>query len=332
MEFLAIGSSVKTPAESGPFFSTACSGQDLFCQIDSGYEPRHFVIGNVAYALGIARGITGGLKILARRGEVKEFSDMYNHTRHLALERLEAEAAERGCNAVVDIITRIIPFGPGRPRDADGRHRLVQPGAGAAQGALHLGADRRGALEPHPARLRPAPPAAGDERLRPGLRRRVHGVLPVVRPGRDRRGHPTGLRRPRELPRPHPPRGRGAEGRRRDRREDLHQRAGRRARRGDGHRHGHPQARRASRRRASSSSRRPSSATATRSSTRPRPCRACRSRGISTATDRPLPAEREGLAPRGAGPAGAAPGSSRSALRHPVCYGRTAATRKPMWS
>ncbi|MFI5454961.1 MAG: hypothetical protein ACHRXM_05870 [Isosphaerales bacterium] len=38
---------------------------------------------------------------------------MYNHTRHLALERLEAEAAERGCNAVVDIITRILPFGPG---------------------------------------------------------------------------------------------------------------------------------------------------------------------------------------------------------------------------
>lgn len=113
MEFLAVGSSVKRSSQSGPFFSTACSGQDLFCQIDSGYEPRHFVIGNVAYALGIARGISGGLKVLARRGEVKEFSDMYNHTRHLALERLEAEAAERGCNAVVDITTRIIPFGPG---------------------------------------------------------------------------------------------------------------------------------------------------------------------------------------------------------------------------
>ncbi len=113
MEFLAIGSSVKSRGTSGPFFSTACSGQDLFCQVDSGYEPRHFVIGNVAYALGVARGIAGGLKIFARRGEVKEYSDMYNHTRHLALERLEAEAAERGCNAVVDIITRIIPFGPG---------------------------------------------------------------------------------------------------------------------------------------------------------------------------------------------------------------------------
>ena len=113
MEFIALGSSIGDGKKAGPFFSTACTGQDLFCQIDSGYEPRHFVIGNVAYALGIGRGITGGLKMLARRGEVKEFSDMYNHTRHLALERLEAEAAERGCNAVVDIITRILPFGPG---------------------------------------------------------------------------------------------------------------------------------------------------------------------------------------------------------------------------
>jgi uncharacterized protein YbjQ (UPF0145 family) len=113
MEFIAIGSSVKSAGEPGPFFSTACSGQDLFCQVDAGYAPRHFVLGNVAYALGLGRGILGGLKILARRGEVKEFSNMYNHTRHLALERLEVEAAERGCNAVVDIITRILPFGPG---------------------------------------------------------------------------------------------------------------------------------------------------------------------------------------------------------------------------
>ena len=113
LEFIAVGSAVKSADASGPFFSTACSGQDLYSQIDSGYEPRHFVIGNVAYALGIGRGISGGLKMLMRRGEVKEFSDMYNHTRHLALERIEAEAAERGCNAVVDIITRIIPFGPG---------------------------------------------------------------------------------------------------------------------------------------------------------------------------------------------------------------------------
>jgi uncharacterized protein YbjQ (UPF0145 family) len=112
-EFLAIGSAIRGQEYHGPFFSTACSGQDLYCQLDAGYEPRHFVIGNVAYALGVTRGITGTLRQLTRRGEVKEFSDMYNHTRHLALERLEREAQERGANAVVDITTRIMPFGVG---------------------------------------------------------------------------------------------------------------------------------------------------------------------------------------------------------------------------
>src|SRR5262249_55594993 len=112
-EFLAIGSAVRGQTYQGPFFSTACSGQELYCQIDAGYWPRHFVIGNVAYALGITRGLLGTLRQLTRRGEVKEFSDMSNHTRHLALERLEKEAHERGANAVIDITTRIMPFGPG---------------------------------------------------------------------------------------------------------------------------------------------------------------------------------------------------------------------------
>jgi|SRR5579884_2185357 len=112
-EFLAIGSAVRGQDYKGPFFSTACSGQELYCQIDAGYEPRHFVIGNVAYALGVTRGLLGTMRRLTRRGEVKEFSDMYNHTRHLALERLEQEAHERGANAVVDITTRIMPFGTG---------------------------------------------------------------------------------------------------------------------------------------------------------------------------------------------------------------------------
>src|SRR5262245_43157607 len=61
-EFLAIGSSVTGRDYHGPFFTTACSGQDLFCQVDAGYEPRHFVMGNVAYALGVSRGIFGFLR------------------------------------------------------------------------------------------------------------------------------------------------------------------------------------------------------------------------------------------------------------------------------
>jgi uncharacterized protein YbjQ (UPF0145 family) len=112
VEFIALGSSVTGNDYTGPFFTTACSGQDLYCQLDSGYKPRHFVVGNVAYSLGVGRGILGALRTMGR-GEVKEYSDMYNHTRHLALERLEKEAEARGCNAVVDITTRILPFGVG---------------------------------------------------------------------------------------------------------------------------------------------------------------------------------------------------------------------------
>ena len=111
-EFIAIGSAVTGANHKGAFFTTACSGQDLYCQMDAGYEPRHFVMGNVAYALGVSRGFFGFLRTMAG-GEVKEFSDMYNHTRHLALERLEQEARERGANAVVDIQTRILPIGTG---------------------------------------------------------------------------------------------------------------------------------------------------------------------------------------------------------------------------
>lgn len=111
VEFLAIGSAVSNKSYAGPFFSTACTGQELYCHLDAGYQPRHFVIGNVAYALGIGRGITGSLRQFAVRGEVKEFSDMYNYTRHLALERLEEDARRRGCNAVVDITTKIMSFG-----------------------------------------------------------------------------------------------------------------------------------------------------------------------------------------------------------------------------
>lgn len=110
-EFIAVGSAV-SGLQPTTLFTTACSGQDLYCQLDAGYEPRHFVMGNIAYALGAGRGLMGALRGFAG-GEVVEFSQMYNHTRHLALERLEKEAVERGANSVVDIQTKILPIGVG---------------------------------------------------------------------------------------------------------------------------------------------------------------------------------------------------------------------------
>ena len=90
-------------------FSTSSNGQELYCQLDAGYRPLHFVFGNVAYSVGVAGGIFGALKSLGR-GEIKEFSDIFNATRHLALRRIVQEARAAGANAVVGIETRIMPF------------------------------------------------------------------------------------------------------------------------------------------------------------------------------------------------------------------------------
>ena len=112
-EFLAQGSGVH-PQAGGPGgpnpFSSAASGMELYCHLDVGYRPIRFVMGNIAYALGIGRGFTGGLRTLAQ-GEVHEYSQMYNAIRHHALERLQAEAAGVGANSVVDVVIQMLPHG-----------------------------------------------------------------------------------------------------------------------------------------------------------------------------------------------------------------------------
>jgi uncharacterized protein YbjQ (UPF0145 family) len=113
-EFLAQGTSVHPQGGGGGgprLFSSAASGMELYCHLDVGYRPMHFVMGNVAYALGIGRGITGGIRTFAQ-GEVHEYSQMYNAIRHHALERLRAEASAAGANSVVDVIIQMLPYGP----------------------------------------------------------------------------------------------------------------------------------------------------------------------------------------------------------------------------
>ena len=118
IEFLSVGSSLHTKSSNETkngsketySFSTSSDGQDLYAQLDAHYEPKKFVFGNVAYSIGIAGGIIGALKTLAR-GEVKEFSDIFNKTRHMALARIVAEAKTAGANSVVGIETTILPIG-----------------------------------------------------------------------------------------------------------------------------------------------------------------------------------------------------------------------------
>jgi uncharacterized protein YbjQ (UPF0145 family) len=111
-EFLAQGTGVHAEALGAPFFSSAASGMELYCHLDAGYRPVKFVMGNIAYALGVGRGLTGSLRTFAK-GEVTEYSQMYNEIRHHALERLRAEAAAVGANAVVDVQVRMLPYGVG---------------------------------------------------------------------------------------------------------------------------------------------------------------------------------------------------------------------------
>jgi len=110
IEFLSIGSVVHAENSNNQTqFSTSADGQELYAQLDAGYKPICFAFGNVAYSMGIGRGLLGGIKTLAR-GEIKEYSDIFNHTRHLALERIIAHAKQHNANAVLGIQTTILPF------------------------------------------------------------------------------------------------------------------------------------------------------------------------------------------------------------------------------
>jgi uncharacterized protein YbjQ (UPF0145 family) len=112
VEFLAVGSCITHEGVTGNerlSFSTSADGQELYCQIDAGFLPLGFVFGNVAYSIGLGGGLMGGLRSLAR-GEVKEYSQVFNDTRHRALFRITEEARRKGANAVVGIRTTILPL------------------------------------------------------------------------------------------------------------------------------------------------------------------------------------------------------------------------------
>lgn len=108
IEFLSIGSGIHS-MQKQELFSTPAPGQELYAQIDAGFTPICFSFGNVAYSMGVARGISGALKTLVR-GEIKEYSELFNHTRHLALQRIIDHAKQHRANAVLGIQTTILPF------------------------------------------------------------------------------------------------------------------------------------------------------------------------------------------------------------------------------
>ncbi len=128
-EFLFMGSGVHAQ-NSTAFFSSAGGAQELYCHMDAGYAPLAHAFGNIAYSVGVGGGLLGNLKTLVR-GEIREFSDVFNVTRHQALERLVAQARDAGANAVVGIRTHVLRFA--------GVHEMYMVGTAAHQPALPRG-------------------------------------------------------------------------------------------------------------------------------------------------------------------------------------------------
>ncbi len=111
LEFIALGSTLNDPSgdKENLAFSTSASGQELYCQLDAGFAPLGFVFGNVAYSIGIGGAIGGWFKSWAR-GEVDSYTEIFDRTRHLALERIKEHARQLGAHAVIGIQTSIMPI------------------------------------------------------------------------------------------------------------------------------------------------------------------------------------------------------------------------------
>lgn len=118
VEFLSIGSSLYSTSGSQPgqLMTTSADGQELFCQLDAGFRPLRFVLGNVAYSIGIGRNMLGSMRQLGH-GEVRQYSDLFNTTRNIALERIMEDARQSNANCVVGIRTTILPIGNTRVQE-----------------------------------------------------------------------------------------------------------------------------------------------------------------------------------------------------------------------
>ncbi|MBS1839801.1 MAG: heavy metal-binding domain-containing protein [Acidobacteria bacterium] len=132
-EFLFVGSCVHANTQGDHFFTSAGNAQELYCHMDAGYEPLQHAFGNIAYSMGVGGGLSGAFRSLGR-GEIKEYSDVFNSTRHKALDRLVSQARECKANSVVGIRTTILPW--------HGTHEMLMTGTAARNPALPPEADR----------------------------------------------------------------------------------------------------------------------------------------------------------------------------------------------
>jgi uncharacterized protein YbjQ (UPF0145 family) len=101
--------SSQSPGNTLNMFSTSADAQELYCQLDAGFTPSQFVFGNIAYSIGMGGNITGAFRAL-RRGEVPQYTEIFDKTRHMALKRITDEAKRCNANSVIGIKTTIAPL------------------------------------------------------------------------------------------------------------------------------------------------------------------------------------------------------------------------------
>lgn len=112
IEFLSVGTSLyrQGSAASNGVMTSSTNGQELFCQLDAGYQPFRLAFGNVAYSIGIGGNLLGSLRQMAH-GEVSEYSSIFMTTRNLALQRIEEHASQFNANCITNIRTTVLPIG-----------------------------------------------------------------------------------------------------------------------------------------------------------------------------------------------------------------------------
>jgi uncharacterized protein YbjQ (UPF0145 family) len=108
LEFQAIGTAVRH--ESGEHFRTHdnrpftsdLSGQDFWKLIETGYRPVTLAMGACVYHIR-HMGLMQSLKTMGRNTELTIYSEATYTARELALERMQAEAQERGGTGIVGV-------------------------------------------------------------------------------------------------------------------------------------------------------------------------------------------------------------------------------------
>ena len=108
LEFTAIGTAVKAPADSGTWrtrdnkpFTSDFSVQDFYKLVTAtGYVPRELVLGNCVYHIA-HQGFVQAMRTLGANVELNNYTEAIYEARELAMSRMQAEAESHGADGIV---------------------------------------------------------------------------------------------------------------------------------------------------------------------------------------------------------------------------------------